>query len=273
MTTKNWTAEDLPNLSGKTFIVTGATSGLGAATARTLAVAGAHVVLAVRDVEKGREVAATIIGTAEVRELDLVPEAQTPDRFELQIGTNHLGHFALTSLLLPRIRERIVTLSSDLHRGAKLDLRDLNWRRRRYDASQAYKDSKLANLLFARELQRRLAAGGSHVLSLATHPGIVRTGLFGHVDGLAGFGLDIGSRIVGHDVSQGILPTLYAATQDVPGGSFIGPNGFRQLRGFPEVVTSSPAGEDAALAQRLWELSESLTATIVGGSILRSVRP
>jgi NAD(P)-dependent dehydrogenase (short-subunit alcohol dehydrogenase family) len=246
-------------------------------------------------------VASTIIGRAEVRELDLaslasirafaaawdadvdvlinnagimqVPEGQTPDRFELQIGTNHLGHFALTNLLLPQIRERIVTLSSDLHRGAKLDLRDLNWRRRSYNASQAYKDSKLANLLFARELQRRLAAGGSHVRSLAAHPGIVRTGLFGHVDGLAGFGLNIGSRIVGHDVSQGILPTLYAATQDVPGGSFVGPNGFRQLRGFPEVVASSAAGEDSGVAKRLWDLSESLTSTNVRGGTLRSVTP
>jgi NAD(P)-dependent dehydrogenase (short-subunit alcohol dehydrogenase family) len=301
MATTNWTAEDLPDLSGKTFIVTGATSGLGEATTRALALAGAQVILAVRDVDKGREVASTIIGRVEVRELDLaslasirafattwdadvhvlinnagimqVPEEQTPDHFELQIGTNHLGHFTLTNLLLPQIRDRIVTLSSDLHRGAKLDLRDLNWRRRRYDASQAYKDSKLANLLFARELQRRLTAGGSHVLSLAAHPGIVRTGLFGHVDGLAGFGLDVGSRIVGHDVSQGILPTLYAATQDVPGGSFIGPNGFRQLRGFPQIVASSAAGEDAALATRLWDLSESLTSTTVRGGTLRSVTP
>jgi NAD(P)-dependent dehydrogenase (short-subunit alcohol dehydrogenase family) len=289
MTAKDWTAEDLPDLSGKTFIVTGATSGIGEVTARTLAGAGAHVVLPVRSLPKGHRVAASIAGSTEVRELDLgsmasirafakswdghidvlinnagimqVPQGRTPDGFELQIGTNYLGHFALTNLLLPQIRERVVTLSSDFHRGAKLDLDDLNWERRPYDSAQAYKDSKLANLLFARELQRRLASRGSRIRSLAAHPGIVRTGLFGHVDGLAGLSLNIGSRIVGHDVGQGILPTLFAATQDIPDGSFVGPNGFRGLRGFPEIVASSKDGNDVGLAQKLWDLSESLTHT------------
>lgn len=291
MSTKTWTSEQLPQLSGKTVIVTGATSGLGEVTARVLAGAGAHVVLPARNLAKARAVAATIPGSTEVRELDLgslasihafaaswendidvlinnagimqVPEGRTPDGFELQIGTNHLGHFALTNLLLPRIRGRVVTLSSDFHRGAKLDLDDLNWQRRRYDSAQAYKDSKLANLLFARELHRRLGAHDSPILSVAAHPGIVRTGLFGHVDGLAGLGLNIGSRIVGHDISQGVLPTLFAATQNVPGGSFIGPNGFQHLRGFPEIVESSKDGNDVQLAQRLWRLSESLTGTTV----------
>lgn len=291
MTIKNWTSKDLPDLSGKTFVVTGASSGLGEVTARELAGAGAHVVLPVRDIAKGQKVADAIAGSTEVRELDLgslasirefaaawhgdidvlinnagimqVPEGRTLDGFELQIGTNHLGHFALTNLLLPSIRGRVVTLSSDFHRGAKLNLDDLNWTKRRYDSAQAYKDSKLANLLFARELQRRLDAHGRHVISVAAHPGIVRTGLFGHVDGLAGIALDIGSRIVGHDVSQGVLPTLFAATQSVPGGSFIGPNGFRQLRGLPGSVASSKAGDDVLLAQRLWRLSDSLIGTNV----------
>ncbi|MGH3641200.1 MAG: oxidoreductase [Mycobacterium sp.] len=301
MTTKSWTAHDLPELSGQTYIVTGATSGLGTATAAALAKAGAHVVLAVRDLAKGKAVAATITGSTEVRQLDLaslasvrafaeswdrdvdvlinnagimqVPQGKTSDGFELQIGTNHLGHFALTNLLLPRIRGRVVTLTSDFHRGGKLDLDDLNWQRRHYDPSQAYKDSKLANLLFARELQRRLTASGSRVQSVAAHPGIVRTGLFGHVDGLAGFGMDIGSRIVGHDVSQGILPSLFAATQDVPGGSLVGPNGFRQLRGLPGVVTSSKGGDSIDVAQRLWSASESLTATTIGREGLRAIKP
>jgi NAD(P)-dependent dehydrogenase (short-subunit alcohol dehydrogenase family) len=300
MTSAKWTAENLPDLTGKTFIVTGATSGLGTATATQLAKVGAHVVLAVRDPAKGNAVAAIIGGNTEVRVLDLaslasvrafaqawdgdidvlvnnagimqVPAGRTIDGFELQVGTNHLGHFALTNLLLPNIRGRVVTLTSDFHRGGKVDLDDLNWQRRRYDSAQAYKDSKLANLLFARELQRRLEAHGSSVLSVAAHPGIVRTGLFGHVDGFAGVSMDIGSRIVGHDVSQGILPSLFAATQDVPGGSLIGPNGFRQLRGFPGIVKSSKRGDDTHQARRLWSLSESLTGTTIDNDTLRVIK-
>ena len=187
------------------------------------------------------------------------PRSPHRRRLELQLGTNHLGHFALTNLLLPQIRGRIVTLSSDFHRGAKLNLDDPNWRRRRYNSSQAYKDSKLANLLFARELHRQLSACDSQIMSVAAHPGVVRTGLFGHVEGASGLLLDIGSRIVGHTVDQGILPTLFAATQDIPGGTFIGPKGFRQLRGFPGIVKSSKNGTNTELGRRLWELSESLT--------------
>jgi NAD(P)-dependent dehydrogenase (short-subunit alcohol dehydrogenase family) len=287
MTVTNWTAALLPDLTGKTFIVTGATSGLGKATADALAHAGAHVVMAVRNHAKGQVVAEGIAGDTEVRQLDLsslssvrafasswqgpidvlinnagimqVPEARTADGFELQFGTNHLGHFALTNLLLPQIRGRIVTLSSDFHRGAKLNLDDPNWRRRRYNSSQAYKDSKLANLLFARELHRQLSACGSQILSVAAHPGVVRTGLFGHVAGASGLLLDIGSRIVGHTVDQGILPTLFAATQDIPGGTFVGPKGFRQLRGLPGIAKSSKNGTNEKFGRRLWELSESLT--------------
>jgi NAD(P)-dependent dehydrogenase (short-subunit alcohol dehydrogenase family) len=289
MTITNWTAANLPDLTGRIFIVTGATSGLGKATADALARAGAHVVLAVRNRAIGQAVADSIAGDTEVRELDLsslpsvrafastwqgpidvlinnagvmqVPEGRTDEGFELQFGTNHLGHFALTNLLLPQIRGRVVTLSSEFHRRAKLNLDDPNWRRRRYNSVQAYKDSKLANLLFARELHRQLSACGSQILSVAAHPGIVRTGLFGHVNGAAGLWLDIGSRIVSHDVDQGILPTLFAATQEIPGGTFVGPNGFRQLHGFPTIVQSSKDGNNAQLGQRLWELSESLTGT------------
>jgi NAD(P)-dependent dehydrogenase (short-subunit alcohol dehydrogenase family) len=300
MTVTNWTAALLPDLAGKTFIVTGATSGLGKATATALAHAGAHVVLAVRNPVKGRAVAKGLAGDTEVRELDLsslssvrafassfqepidvlinnagimqVPETRTPDGFELQFGTNHLGHFALTNLLLPQIRGRIVTLSSDFHRGAKLNLDDPNWRRRRYNSSQAYKDSKLANLLFARELHRQLSACGSGILSVAAHPGVVRTGLFGHVGGASGLLLDIGSRIVGHTVDQGMLPTLFAATQDIPGGTFIGPSGFRQLRGFPGIVKSSKKGTNEERGRRLWDLSESLTGARLDCKKLRPAR-
>jgi NAD(P)-dependent dehydrogenase (short-subunit alcohol dehydrogenase family) len=301
MTTKTWTARNLPDLTGKTIVVTGATSGLGTVTAAELASAGAHVVLAVRDPARGKAVADNITGDTEVRVLDLaslasvrnfakawdrdidvlinnagimqVPAGHTVDGFELQIGTNHLGHFALTNLLLPHIRGRVVTLTSDFHRGGKIDLDDLNWQQRRYDSAQAYKDSKLANLLFTRELQRRLSAYGSNALSVAAHPGIVRTGLFGHVDGVAGFGMDIGSRIVGQDVSRGVLPSLFAATQDIPGASLVGPSGFRQLRGYPAVVKSAKNGHDADRARRLWSLSETLTKTSIGNGSLRAVKP
>ena len=213
MPNARWTAADLPDMTGRTVVVTGASSGIGAATARALAAAGATVVLAVRDVGKGERVAATITGHTEVRELDLaslasvrafaavwtgdldilvnnagimmVPEGRTTDGFERQIGTNHLGPFALTNLLLPRITDRIVTVSSNAHERGRIDLDDLNWERRPYRAGQAYSDSKLANLLFTFELQRRLAGAGSSVRALAVHPGMVRTNLFGHATGVA----------------------------------------------------------------------------------------
>src|SRR4029079_10322726 len=188
MTVDNWTPANLPNLSGRTVVVTGASSGIGAATARAMADAGAKVVLAVRDPLKGERAAATMTGDVEVRPLDLeslasvrafaaawtgdidilinnagimlVPEARTADGFERQIGTNHLGHFALTNLLLPHTTDRIVTVSSNAHARGRLDLDDLNWHIRPYRASQAYSDSKLASLLFTFELQRRLSASG-----------------------------------------------------------------------------------------------------------------
>ena len=190
-----------------------------------------------------------------------VPAGTTADGFELQLGTNHLGHFALTTLLLPHVRRRVVTLSSEFHKGGKLQLDDLNWQRRPYDPAQAYKDSKLANLLFARELDRRLTALGSPVTSVAAHPGIVRTGLFGNVGGLTGLGFAIGSRLLGQDVEHGVLPSLFAATQDIPGGSYVGPTGFQGLRGYPGVVASSPLGDDPSTARDLWDASETLTGT------------
>ena len=196
------TSEDstaLPDLTGRVVVVTGASSGIGEASARALAVAGAKVVLAVRDTAKGERIAATIAGDTEVRPLDLedlasvrafaaawtgpidilinnagimlVAEGRTADGFERQIGTNHLGHFVLTNLLLPHITGRIVTVASNAHARGQIDLDDLNWHTRPYDTSQAYSDSKLANLLFTFELQRRLTAGGSSVRAMAVHPG------------------------------------------------------------------------------------------------------
>ncbi len=281
-----WTAAKLGDQSGRTVVVTGATSGLGLVTARELAQAGARVVLAVRDTAKGERAAAAMAGHTEVRQLDLadlacvrafaagwtepldvlinnagimrVPEGRTRDGFELQIGTNHLGPFALTRLLLPHITGRIVTVSSQLHRRGHLDLDDLNWQRRPYKSLQAYCDSKLANLLFTLELQRRLAEAGRGVLAVAAHPGIATTNLTSHVGGVGG---KLG-RAVKHlfnDAEHGALPTLYAATQDVPGACYVGPDGPAHLRGYPELGTPSKKARDADLARRLWTLSARLT--------------
>jgi NAD(P)-dependent dehydrogenase (short-subunit alcohol dehydrogenase family) len=282
------TTTNLPSLAGRVVVVTGASSGIGAATARALAEAGAKVVLAVRDPAKGTQIARTMTGVTEVRPLDLenlasvrafaaewtgtidilinnagimlVPEARTADGFERQIGTNHLGHFALTNLLLPHITDRIVTVSSNAHARGRLDLDDLNWRARPYRTSQAYSDSKLANLLFTFELQRRLSASGSSVRALAVHPGMVRTNLFGHRPVQAAV-IGFVGRFVMQDPEQGARSTLFAATQDIPGGSFVEPGGFANLRGSPAVATASPSAYDATMAANLWALSARLTTS------------
>jgi NAD(P)-dependent dehydrogenase (short-subunit alcohol dehydrogenase family) len=288
MTTSKWTSEDLPSLSGRTFVVTGANSGIGLAAARALGGAGARVVLAVRDEVRGRAAAATIAGDAEVRRLDLadlssvhgfadglegdvdvlinnagvmaIPQTKTADGFEMQIGTNHLGHFALTNLLLPRIRDRVVTVSSDMHRRGEIRLDDLNWERGGYKAWGAYGQSKLANLLFTSELQRRLAAAGSDVRATAAHPGYAATNLQSHTGNvLQHIGMWIGNRLIAQSDEHGAWPTLYAATQDIPGDSYVGPDGFREGRGHPKLVGRSKAASDTEVARRLWTLSEELT--------------
>lgn len=293
-----WTAADLPDLSGRVVVVTGASSGLGAVTARELVRAGAHVVLAVRDVAKGMRVAeafpAAAAGSWEVRALDLaslesvrafaagwsgpldilinnagimaVPEGKTVDGFELQIGTNHLGHFALTNLLLGHMTDRVVTVSSGAHRIGKVDLEDLNWERRRYRAWPAYGQTKLANLLFTRELQRRLSEAGSGVRAVAAHPGYASTHLQDHTGSRVQDVLmaTIGNRLFAQSDEMGALPTLFAATQDVPGDSFVGPDGFMEQRGHPKLVGRTRAAKDTDVARGLWELSERLTGVPSG---------
>jgi NAD(P)-dependent dehydrogenase (short-subunit alcohol dehydrogenase family) len=282
-----WTAADIPDQTGRNVIVTGANSGLGAVCARELARAGASVVLACRNVSKGEAVAANMSGTVAVRQLDLadlssvrafatgidtvdvlinnagvmaVPKAVTADGFEMQIGTNHLGHFALTGLLLPKIADRVVTLSSGVHKVGRIGIDDLNWERRRYQAWAAYGQSKLANLMFAYELQRRLAASGSTVRSLAAHPGYAATELQSHTESFVDRLMAVGNRFFAQSANNGALPSLYAATDpDIAGGSFVGPDGIGEFHGHPHLVGSSKASKDEAVAAKLWTLSEDLT--------------
>ncbi|WP_217546222.1 oxidoreductase [Streptomyces sp. GbtcB6] len=284
-----WNASDLPGLSGRTAVVTGANSGLGFTAADALARAGAHVVLAVRDPERGRAAAARVNGSTEVRRLDLadlssvrefaagwdrpldllinnagvmmLPELRTKDGFEMQFGTNHLGHFALTNLLLPYVTDRVVTVSSGLHRGGDgvIHFDNVNLKGN-YNPSRAYAQSKLANLLFVLELQRRLTEAGSRVRAFAAHPGYAATNLQSHhANPLARLGMRLGNRLVAQDDRAGTLPTLYAATQDLPGASYVGPDGMGEMRGAPTLVGRSAAASDPAAARRLWTLSEEMT--------------
>lgn len=282
-----WTSADILDQTGRRVIVTGANSGLGAATAGELARAGADVVLACRNVAKGSAAAARMTGAVEVRHLDLadlnsvrafakdidsvdvlvnnagvmaVPHARTADGFEMQFGTNHLGHFALTGLLLPKLTDRVVTLSSGAHRIGRIDLEDLNWERRRYRPWGAYGQAKLANLMFAMELQRRLAAIGSPLRSVAAHPGYAATDLQSHTETPLDRVMWIGNRFFAQSAARGALPTLYAATvPTLAGGSYVGPDGLGEMYGHPHLVGMSKAARDEQVAARLWEQSEQLT--------------
>jgi NAD(P)-dependent dehydrogenase (short-subunit alcohol dehydrogenase family) len=286
-----WTVADLPDQSARTVIVTGANSGIGLAAARAFAAAGARVILACRNVDKGKAAAAALADTVEVRALDLanlasvrefatsidepidvlvnnagvmaVPLRRTADGFESQFGTNHLGHFALTGLLLDQVRERVVTVSSTVHWMGRIDLDDPNWERKRYRRWMAYSQSKLANLMFAYELARRLTAAGSPVTSQAAHPGYASTNLQSHTESLLDQVMALGNSTVAQSAAMGALPTLYAATVDLPNGSFVGPGGLTGQHGYPKVVRSSSASHDTGVAASLWTLSEELTGVTV----------
>lgn len=288
---QKWNATHLPDLTGRTAVVTGANSGIGLTAADALARAGAHVVFAVRDVERGGAAAARVPGSTEVRRLDLadlssvrefaagwdrpldllinnagvmmIPEQRTRDGFEMQFGTNHLGHFALTNLLLPYLTDRVVTVSSGAHRWGdqRIDFDDLD-RSSGYDPRGVYAQSKLANLLFVLELQRRLAESGSPVRALAAHPGYAATNLQSHAASPAArLFMRFGNRFLAQDDRAGALPTLYAATRDLPGASYVGPDGLGEMRGAPTLVGRSAAASDPDVARRLWTASEELTGT------------
>ena len=281
----------VPDQTGRTFVITGANSGIGRQAAGALAAAGATVVLAVRNRSRGEDAAASMTGTTEVRELDLASldsirafvagwgerpidvlinnagvanlgASRTADGFELNVGTNHLGHFALTNLLLAHVTDRVTTIGSLGHYAGWVDLEDLNWKRRRYRFSLAYGQSKIANIIFVSELQRRLTAAGSSVIATAAHPGVSTTNLAGDTSSHAFREFHrILNKVVGQSDQDGAQPTLVAATADLPGDTYIGPGGRFQLRGAPKPVGRAHRATDTNLARRLWDLSEQLTAT------------
>jgi NAD(P)-dependent dehydrogenase (short-subunit alcohol dehydrogenase family) len=298
--TAKWTAEEVPDQHGRTAVVTGGNSGLGRIVGRELGRRGAKVIIASRDNAKSAEAAKEITAaypssTVEAAQLDLgnlssirafadrivagndhidllinnagvmaAPYQRTADGFELQFGTNHLGHFALTGLLLPllygRSEARVVTVSSNNHKGGRIRFDDLQGEQR-YSRWGAYAQSKLANLLFAFELDRRLKAGGWKLISVAAHPGYSATNLQ-----LSGpplherLGMRLSNRLFAQSAEMGALPILYAATApDVEGGSYVGPDGRGELRGHPVLVDASARAYGEEAARRLWDISEQLT--------------
>ncbi len=189
------------------------------------------------------------------------PQGRTADGFELQFGINHLGHFALTNLLLPQVRGRVVTVAAGGHRTGKLDLDDPNWERRPYKAFAGYAQSKFANMLFTAELQRRLTAAGSGVIATVSNPGLASTNLNNQPNSMVSRAMFALLRPLAQTDDDGARTTHYAATGRVPGNSYISPSGFLEARGLPEISKRSPDAQDPELARRLWTLSEKLTRT------------
>ena len=295
-----WIAEQMPDQQGRTAIVTGANSGLGFIVSRELARAGAHVIMTSRDAERGAKAMDTIKGAhpdanIEVAQLDLAnlasvrtfvqrflaghnqvdllvnnagvmaaPHARTADGFELQFGTNHLGHFALTGLLMPafkqRLGNRVVTVSSLNHKLGRMHFDDLQGEQH-YSRWGAYAQSKLANLLFALELERKLKAARLPVHSVAAHPGYAATNLqFSGPVRRERLVLGFANRFLAQSAEMGALPILYAATYpDLPAGSYVGPDGPGEARGYPTLVQPSARAKDAGVANLLWQISERLT--------------
>ncbi|WP_106971739.1 SDR family NAD(P)-dependent oxidoreductase [Streptomyces xylophagus] len=282
----SWTANDLPDLSGRTVVITGAGRGLGLITARELARAGARVVLGVRDTGKARAAVSGLPGTFDIRPLDVsdlasvrafadswsgdidilinnagvmdIPAARTADGLDLQTATNYTGPFLLTTLLLEHITDRVVHVTSELHKQGRIDLDDLDWRTRKHNGMQAYQASKLAVVLFSLELQRRLSDAGSPVRSVLASPGIARTSLAAHSRS------NVVNRFtfLTNSPESGALSLLYAATQDVPGNSYIGPDGLGGFRGSPALRRPGRAGLDPALARRLWDATADLVGAV-----------
>jgi NAD(P)-dependent dehydrogenase (short-subunit alcohol dehydrogenase family) len=270
-------------------VVTGASSGIGLCTARALALAGADVVMAVRDLDRGHAAAASVEGRVAVEGLDIsslasvrdfadrigpvdvlvnnagvlgLPESRSVDGFELQFATNHLGHFALTNLMLPQLAERVVVVGSMAHRSARLDLANLNLEGGAYSGYGAYANSKLANLLFLLELDRRLREVDSPVRAVGAHPGYTATKLMRRTSSRAFNSLAaVGNRLAGMQPEDGARCILHAAVHEMPGNTYIGPGWPGEMRGAPAPVGRSRVARDAELARALWEASERLTGT------------
>lgn len=301
-----WTEADIPDQSGRTVLITGANSGLGLHSARVLAAKGAKVLLACRNAERGRDALAEVTTTAttqpELVELDLAdldsvhhaaadvrdrtgdaldvlmnnagvmgpPQQRTSDGFEQQIGTNHFGHAALTWLLMPALRgrpaPRVVTLSSIAHQGNGLDIGDLNFDHRRYSPRKGYSQSKLANLLFALELDRAARRSQLDLVSVAAHPGMSETELAVNtfrarsLPNVVHRGVGLVNKLITQPVAKGVLPQLYAATApDVVGGEYYGPDGFSEIRGYPKRAKISAAAQDTQTASLLWTATAKAT--------------
>lgn len=295
MANSNWGKDDIPNLKGKIYIVTGATSGLGAETAKVLAGKNATVIMAVRNRQKAEKVASKIrqqfpSSTLDIQHLDLsslesvqtfseeilanynrldglinnagimmCPYAKTKDGFEIQIGTNHFGHFALTGRLMPLLKQtagsHISVTSSVAHRSGNIDFSDIHWEKREYSTGSAYGDSKLANLLFVKELARKLEGEPNSPKVTASHPGWTRTDLQRH-----SLFFRILNPFLSQTVENGVLPTLRSAVDPAAkSGDYFGPSRMMELWGPPVVVASSELSHDQAAAEQLWALSEELT--------------
>ena len=290
-----WDSQDIPDQKGRIAIVTGSSSGIGYETVRVLANKNATVIIAVRNLQKGNAALDQIkeqnvsadVGIMEIdltdlqsihnfaenfkkkyNRLDLLinnagvmmpPYCKTADGFELQFGTNHLGHFALTGLLMDLLKKtsnsRIVNVSSGAHHYGNLDFDDLAWEKRDYKPMKAYGDSKIANIYFTCELQRKLESNGNEVIATAAHPGWTATELQRY----AGF-FSFMNPYLAQDISMGALPTLYAAAApDVKSGEYFGPSGFMEMRGYPKKVKSNKLSQDREIAKKLWDVSEALT--------------
>lgn len=295
MAQKKWDSDSISRQSGRIAIVTGSNSGIGYETARVLANKNAEVIIAVRNMEKGNAAAEKIKdgyqdAKVKVMELDLAglesvrkfagnftknysqldllinnagvmvpPYSKTADGFELQFGTNHLGHFALTGLLIDLLKKtpgsRVVNVSSSAHRIGKLDLNDLNWEKRKYKKWRAYGDSKISNLYFTYRLQQRLEDMKADAIAVAAHPGWTATELQRHT-GL----MSLMNNFFAQSIEMGALPTLYAAVgPDVKGGDFYGPSGFQEMKGYPKKVEPNKLAKDKQIAEKLWNISENLT--------------
>jgi len=298
MRNNEWNADNIPDQSGAVVVVTGSSSGIGYEAARVLANKNAEVIIAVRNLEKGHAVGQKIKShyqkaNVKVMRLDLAdlssverfaeefkskyprldrlinnagvmvpPYSKTVDGFELQFGTNHLGHFALTAGLMSLLKEtkgsRIVNVASSAEKFGRLNFDDLTWEKRQYKAWRAYGDSKIANLYFTYELNRRLKGSGSEVIITAAHPGWTATELQRHAS-ITGFL----NAFLAQGISMGALPTLRAAyDKEAHGGEYYGPGGFMELRGYPVQVSSNKLSKDQTIAARLWKVSENLTGVM-----------